>query len=165
MSYISSYANPENYTNLLLKEIVKKFSLDNFKSFNFDGNSTVTVENFKDYLTNQDGNCIVIFQKDCIDSLHDLGTFDCIEMIHKYENNHFGNVHTHLYNPFDVTSSIASLLIEFVLNKSSTYSNMEFDDEIKLKDIKKINQEIQEYFETMGSEYDFWAECLTDICD
>lgn len=150
---MSSYANPENYKNLILKSVVKKFDWNNLKYF-----ADKTVEEFKDSLMG-----ISISRENSVQSLHNLDTFVCLSMVEKDELNKYGKVYINLLNPLAVANSVANLLIYFLLEQSNHFLDLNHENILELDDLSNIYEEIQEYLNEISVEHYFFNECFSTI--
>jgi hypothetical protein len=49
---------------------------------------------------------LYIYTKDAEDALEELGTFNCLGVLQRYEQGEFGTVHTNLANPCEVADAL-----------------------------------------------------------
>ena len=92
----------------------------------------------------------------CVSSLHELGTFNCLQMIRKKEKT------IDWSDSFFVSLALSELLIDFILRQSNTFKSYSFD-EIPIGKIEQIYNEICDYLNNMKTEYDFFNELCKEI--
>lgn len=56
------------------------------------------------------GGGFYIYNKDAEDALEELGTFNCLGVLQKYEQGEFGTVHTNLANPCEVADALFCII-------------------------------------------------------
>ena len=140
-------ANPNNYENEILKEVIKRFDLDNLKP----------LDNPVDFK---------LSETDCLEALKQLDVFYCIKMIYKYELYAYDKLETELCDSIAFAESIVEILVWFLLEKSNTYKSTDLIS-IDNEKLKLIYTEVHQYLDEIKMKFqcDFFNICYSELCN
>ena len=90
----------------------------------------------------------------------DLGVWDCLQLVHNYEQWNFGELNTKL-EPFAVANMVNYILGSSLFNESEHLRSEAWDDYLTEEDLEAIQAELRAYIEGLTDWKQFW----TEVCD